>query len=340
SDAFSLKPATNAVTDQEMDGRAPCSRCGACLFGCPSRSIYDSAYEIPALRRFPNFRYLGDHFVRAIVSDDGHHALDVETKGMRRLIRAPILVMAAGTLATTPLILRRLKWIDRAVRLLTNPAAATAFVVPHLIGAARPQYAFSLGQLFYRLHEASAAGVIYGADALPLDLFAARLPLSRPASLQLSEAMAPALLVANCYLPGELSQNIMRVTKDGETNIEGRSSDEGRAALRTAVAELRRQMRKLGAFSVPGTTSDLPPGADAHYGGTLPMGGTTPLATSEIGELRDMANLFIVDGSVLPRLPATHPTLTIMANADRIGAEIAHRLAADKDVPGASRLTA
>ncbi len=346
SDDFTVKPATNAVTDKAMEGREPCSRCGSCLFGCPRHSIYDSAYELPALSRFPNFRYRGDHFVRAVASDGWDHVLDIETKGARRSIRAPVLVMAAGTLATTPFILRRLNWIDRPARLLTNPVAATAFVIPSLIGSKRPQESFSLGQLFYRLRvpSASAAGVVYGADALPLDLFAARLPLSRPAALQLAHAMAPALLIANCYLPGHFSQNVMRVQAQEagyKMTIEGVSSGVAQAALRDAVNALKKQMRKLGAFSLPGTTSYPPPGGDAHYAGTLPMGGAGPLATSDIGELKDVPNLFIVDGSVLPQLPATHPTLTIMANADRIGAEIGRRIGLDKNAAtNALRLTA
>jgi choline dehydrogenase-like flavoprotein len=36
--------------------------------------------------------------------------------------------------------------------------------------------------------------------------------------------------------------------------------------------------------------------------------------------------LFVVDGAALPALPARHCTLTIMANADRIGRALAARL--------------
>jgi choline dehydrogenase-like flavoprotein len=36
-------------------------------------------------------------------------------------------------------------------------------------------------------------------------------------------------------------------------------------------------------------------------------------------------NLFVVDGSVFPRLPAKPMTFTVMANAGRVGAEIAAR---------------
>lgn len=339
---FEMHAATNAVLSAELDGREPCSRCGACLFGCAGHSIYDSADELPALRRFAHFTYANDHFVRSIAKDGPVHILDVETSGGRRQLRSKVVVLAAGTIATTHLVLRHLDWLDRPVRLLSNPAAAIAFIIPQFIGRARPEQSFSLGQLFYRLQSdaTSAAGVLYGADALPLDLFAARLPLSRPAALQVAHALAPALLIASLYLPGSFSRNTMSAhgaDAQHRLSIEGSQAEPARAELLAALKQLRRNMRRLGALALPGSTSLLPPGADAHYAGTLPMAGVGPLSTSRDGELKDHPDLFVVDGSVLPHLPATHPTLTIMANADRIGETIARRLAAGKSDTSAPR---
>lgn len=331
-DNFEMRAATNAVLSAEKDGRAACTRCGGCLFGCSLKSIYDSADELPALRRFPNFTYAGDHFVRSVAKDGPIHVLDVEVGGARRQLRAAALVLAAGTIATTHLVFRSLGWFGRRVQLLTNPAAAIAFVVPQFIGRARPEQSFSLGQLFYRLRSetASASGVIYGADALPLDLFAKRLALSRPAALRVAHALAPALIISSLYLPGSFSRNTISAHRDDaehRLSIEGIENAEARMEFRKILTRLRRNMRRLGAIALPGSTSFLPAGADAHYAGTLPMGGTAPLATTPEGELKDRPNLFIVDGSVLPHLPATHLTLTIMANADRIGVAIARRFA-------------
>jgi len=61
------------------------------------------------------------------------------------------------------------------------------------------------------------------------------------------------------------------------------------------------------------------PGTDAHFAGTLPMGGTGANGTNALGELKGLEGLHVVDGAVLPSLPSKHATLTIMANADRIG---------------------
>jgi len=91
--------------------------------------------------------------------------------------------------------------------------------------------------------------------------------------------------------------------------------------------QLARAMRRLGAFTVPGSRSIPVPGTDAHLAATLPMkehGGD--LTCTPDCELRPWRNLFVVDGSCLPDLPAKHCTLTIMANADRVGRIVAKRL--------------
>ncbi|MFZ1960496.1 MAG: GMC oxidoreductase [Methylovirgula sp.] len=332
---FELQPATNAVLEEARDGRQACSRCGLCLFGCSRGSIYDSACEIPALQRFDNFSYRSDHFVRAIHADGSEHVLDVEVGNTRRTIRAPVIVLAAGAIATSALALRRLNWIDRPVRLLTTPAAAAAFFMPRFIGRDLPDHSFGLGQLFYRIRteRGGAAGVVYGADALPVDLFAARMPVGRPFALRLADALAPALLMTTCYVPGALSQNTLSVHErdgKGSITIEGTLTRNALQALRAALKQLQRSVFWLGAIPVPGSATFLQPGADAHYGGTLPMNGEGPVFTSARGELNGCPGLFIADGAALPRLPSTHPTLTIMANADRIGHEITRRLQSER----------
>lgn len=328
---FVLEPATNAVLLTAQGDRQPCSRCGSCLYGCRRDSIYNSKFELPALRRFANFSYAPGHFVRAVRTEGTQQVLEVEADGVRRELRAPLIVLAAGTLATTGLALRRLGWINRPVRLLTNPVAVAAFLMPRFVGDNHPGRSFALGQLFYRLTDADggAAGVVYGADALPLHLFAARLPVGRPFALRLASALAPALLMTTCYLPGSFSENFLCVQgRDGatRTTIAGIETPRASAALRAALRRLKRKLGRLGAVAIPGSATLLQPGADAHYAGTLPMGGSGPLATTIAGELRGCPGLFIADGACLPHLPATHPTLTIMANADRIGHELADRL--------------
>jgi choline dehydrogenase-like flavoprotein len=62
------------------------------------------------------------------------------------------------------------------------------------------------------------------------------------------------------------------------------------------------------------------PGEGAHVGGTFPMRHTPrELETDILGRLTGMRKIHIVDASVFPSVPSTTITLSVMANAHRIG---------------------
>ncbi len=62
-----------------------------------------------------------------------------------------------------------------------------------------------------------------------------------------------------------------------------------------------------------------PMGASVHYAGTIPMTReAAPLTATPEGQSRDFRNLWLVDGSTFPFLPAKNLTLTLMANSARI----------------------
>jgi choline dehydrogenase-like flavoprotein len=83
------------------------------------------------------------------------------------------------------------------------------------------------------------------------------------------------------------------------------------------VATLRRSLLRCGflAFSQP-----IALAGTAHACGSLVMG--TDPATSVVdacGKVHGLANLYVVDGSVLPRSSRVNPSLTIFAWALRVG---------------------
>jgi len=67
--------------------------------------------------------------------------------------------------------------------------------------------------------------------------------------------------------------------------------------------------------------------ATAHQAGTVRFG--TDAATSVLDvhcRAHDLDNLYVVDGSFMPSVGAVNPTLTIIANALRVGDHIAERI--------------
>ena len=98
------------------------------------------------------------------------------------------------------------------------------------------------------------------------------------------------------------------------------STDEGQR-MRRGLKRVRRALRKLGCIVPPGMSHVRPMGASVHYAGTLPMRAEpAPRTTAPDGRSHDFENLWLVDGSTFPFLPAKNLTFTLMANAARIAA--------------------
>ena len=89
--------------------------------------------------------------------------------------------------------------------------------------------------------------------------------------------------------------------------------------MRSALGRIRRALMWLGCAVPPGTTHVRPMGSSVHYAGTLPMSEEPkPLTVSPECRSHDFENLYLVDGSTFPFLPAKNITFTLMANAIRV----------------------
>jgi choline dehydrogenase-like flavoprotein len=89
--------------------------------------------------------------------------------------------------------------------------------------------------------------------------------------------------------------------------------------MRKAMKKVAKTLRSLGCIIPPGMAHVRPMGASVHYAGTMPMSETAaPFTTTKYCQSRDFENLFLVDGSTYPFLPAKNITFTLMANAVRV----------------------
>ena len=311
-----------AVLSQEQEGRQACNLSGNCLFGCYRGAMYAATHDLPALRRFGNFSWKPGRVVEGIERDGGQWAVKGPVSGPEgHLLRAPRLVVAAGTLATSGLVLRALGH-HRAVPLLSSPTAAFLLWLPALLGAGRKP-GFGLGQLSFTLalHGGTTAfGSTFATTGLPVSEFARHMPLGRRAAMQVLHHLLDSCVVGNLFLPGNLSEAHVQLTTAGELRVGGRYSAAVAPLMTEASAKLGQAWRKLGGWVLPGSFTTGRPGGDIHYAGTLPMAANPgPGQTSVQGEVFGLQNVFVVDGACLPALPEKSHTLTLMANADRIG---------------------
>jgi choline dehydrogenase-like flavoprotein len=326
--AFTLGRARNALITENRWQRQSCDLRLGCLWGCERGAIYDSRQDLALLRQHANFD-LRSVAAQQLVRADG--GWDVITTHGERL-HAPRLVVAAGTLGSLRLVAPLLQ-PTAELRVLNSPVMAVPLLVTARLGGTLPTEGHSLAQLGFRLACSAkpgdyVSGAIYEMAGLPPSSFAARMPFGRRASTEIFRALAPALAVATVYFPGRYSANTVTLRPSAQGDQAPRVEVRGGVApgfdevARTVRHRLTAIWRKLGARPLPGAALATA-GTDAHLGGVFPMGTVAPHGTNNYGELHAAPRLYLVDGSVLPSIPSKFTTLTIMANADRIGRYLA-----------------
>jgi len=320
---FALGRARNALITADLGSRRACDLRLSCLWGCDRGAIYDTRQDLALMRQRVNFelrdRATAVHLARR---EDAWNVTTADGD----CLRAARLIVAAGTLGSLHLVAPLIDPPPATLSLLNSPVIAMPLVVPRRLGHKMPTQGHSLAQLGFRLRCSAApgdhvSGAVYEVAGLPAASFAARMPFGRRAGSEIFRALAPALAVATIYFPGRYSANKVSLhygAGDARIHVSGGVSDGFDALARSVRRRLARIWGKLGAFALPGAALATA-GTDAHLGGVFPLGAAVPHGTSRFGELNAAPGLHIVDGSVLPTIPSTFTTLTIMANADRIG---------------------
>jgi len=321
---FRLGRSRIAVLSKDLGNRQGCNNQGNCLYGCDRGALYSASADLAILKQSDNFHHQ-TMVVDALRQEGGKWLIEGASDKQAKSISGSRILLAAGTLATTRLALNTLQ-LQQSVRLLSCPTAAFILCLPSSFGAAR-QTGFGLGQLSFVLSlrdDIRALGSTFGTSGLPISEFAHYLPLRRRYGVDLLKALLSSCVVGNLFLPGHLSDNHAFVDGAGALHIKGGFKEEIGALLKTTASQLRKAYASLGAYMLPMSFTAAKAGADIHYAGTLPMRANPRRGeTTSSGELVGLEGVYVVDGASLPVLSEKSHTLTIMANAARIGERLA-----------------
>lgn len=325
---FRLGRSRVAVLSADHAGRRACDLSGNCLFGCHRRSLYSAADELEPLLRHANFRHEPGLVIEKVSVHEGTVTVAGGGVGSARAFSAQRVLLAAGTLASTALVLRALKF-EGSVRMLSCPTAAFLLWAPRLLGAPRTR-GFGLGQLSYVLEVGEGVcgfGSTFSTTGIPMAEFVRHLPLRKPVGVDVLRNLLSSCLAGNIFLPGSLSAVSVGLDANGVMRIDGGYAEAVPELMALAERKLRKAYRKLGFMMLPTSFTIGRPGGDIHYAGTLPMR-LEPLVgeSGVLGEVAGLSGVHVVDGAALPDLSEKSHTLTIMANADRIGRQLARRM--------------
>ena len=126
---------------------------------------------------------------------------------------------------------------------------------------------------------------------------------------------------------GQLVKRMWRALADETLEIEYGNSAEELARLEQHEKRIAGLIRRLGCLPLKRVRAIH--GSSVHYAGQFPMTREDrPLTTEPSGRLRGTRAVYLADGAACAYPPAKGPTLTLMANANRIGVNVRERLGA------------
>jgi len=307
---------------------APCNYCGHCLQGCPRDLIYSSRHTLEKLIASGRLTYVKDVVVEGIrehgqrveiqaVAPDGPTRFD----GARAFL-------AAGVFNSTAILLRSHGWFDRAVEI----SDAQYFVFPLLqmlpsVDVSRERL-HTLAQVFLEISDREISPrlihlQLYGYNPLLGDILKHK--LGRLWRYFPTATVLGRLLLVQGYLHSEHSGHIKAcLRRRGNTctlELQGIANPDSMNRVSRIIRLLRRLSFALGAVPIASLLQIASPGRGFHSGGSFPMAGNPqPGQTDVLGRPAGWARTHVLDATVLPSIPATTITQTVMANAYRIGA--------------------
>jgi choline dehydrogenase-like flavoprotein len=312
-----------------------CLYCRLCLYGCPYDFIYRSSHSVARLEQNPNFVYQPGVIVRSLrESPQG-----VEIAGYDRQSRQPLAwrcaraFLAAGAIPTTQILLRSLAAYDQTAWLKDSQY----FIVPLLLfrkvkGAAQ-ESSQALSQIFLELLERDGSGVrahvqLYSnSDFVSEAIASAFGPLRRPLGF-LVRNLQERILVAQGFCHSRLSSRIAVCLKrdgtrgDDRLELRAEINPSTRGMVRGLVFKMLRHSRQLGAMPLVPLLKITEPGRSFHAGGSFPMSAVPKgFQTDLLGRPPGWQRVHAVDATIFPSVPGTTITLSVMANAHRIGCE-------------------
>lgn len=306
-----------------------CRRCAMCLYGCPYGLIFNAADLTRRLVQDEGLDYRPGFHAEAFEEDaDGVrlHTRAVDG-GARATFEGSALFVAGGVLPTARLVLNSLGAVDRPVTLRDSQH----FFLPMLQSWAplrnpEREPRNTLTQLFLEILDPAVSPTTVHAQVYTYnDFYAADMRrrfgrLARAVD-PLIGAMSRRLIVAQAFLHSDVSPDIqLRLNGAGRLSASVRENAAMAGAVERARGRLARVAMAAGLAPLLPLSRLGAPGSSFHCGGTFPMRTSpTGLECDSLGRPAGMKRTHLVDASGFPSIPATTITLSVMANAHRIG---------------------
>jgi len=314
------------VAVDSSGGLSSCRYCGYCLDGCSYGSIFNPRLLWKKLEQEGTTINKGLYALEFEEEADGVVLSTVNVKdGSLRTLRAGRLFVGMGAIATTRLVARSIRILDKPVRILDSQY----FFFPLLSYRKAQDLAvrFTLADIFLEVLSPTISPnyvhfQVYGLN----DIFRQTIRSRVPSSLRRR------FILDNIEGRFYLCQGFLHSSDSGYLELTVKSSQSARdeihlqgvtnpVSMRVARRSQTCVRRSLAGYGVvpPLNLTMVPLGRSFHAGGSFPMGKTNTIYGSDLlGRPAGLSRIHILDASSFPSIPATTIAYTAMANADRV----------------------
>jgi choline dehydrogenase-like flavoprotein len=325
-----------ATLSADKNGRKGCTYTGRCLWGCPSGALYTPSLTLSECQTYANFSYVPNVYVSHFEFNSRNEIVRVVAQSTigkgSQVITADRFVLAAGTLSSSRI------FMDSALRntgelinlsgLMDNRQILIPFINLGMIGQKYDPESYQYhqlamgfetgkpGQYFHALFTTLKTALVHPiVQNIPLDLRTA---------LGIFRNVRAGLGVVNLNFPDSRRDgSFVTLQRDqagrSRLSIKYAPIENEQTVIKQAVRVVKKALWKLNCIVPPAMMHVRPMGASVHYAGTIPMSTRrAPLTSSPHCQSHDFGNLYFVDGTTFPALPAKNLTFALMANAIRV----------------------
>lgn len=304
------------------------------LYQTPLTYPYKTSSKIDEFKKFKNFTYIPNQLVTT-VNDKGEY-VEINSftidKSIQSSTKAKYLILAAGSINTTRILLRSLGLYNYRTTFLTKAHYITACIHPKVVFKKKVSSKLNLGQLvisskLLQNYLSLFFIQLYRFNPLVVDKVLKHVPLPKVAALPILSFFAPLMMIADIrFADIETKNKYCRLVKKGTEDVLEicfHESDTEKKNHEDQFRKIVNQLHALGLFPLK-TVKDY---TTSHYAGGVPYQQVPGKISVDInGRLHQAKRVYVADSSTWRALPAKPPTLTIMANAARIGKNVAEIL--------------
>ena len=293
------------------------------VYQLPLAFPYRTSLIIDEFKKYKNFTYIPNQLVLKV--NDNKKLIEIRNLSINNLkassVQARSLILAAGSINTTRILLRSFSLYNKKVPFLTKGNYMIVCLLPKILlkkvkaKITHPgQIAISDNDHFIQFYKGNPNSFNKALPFIPLPKFLAVVSF---------KVFAPFLVIADVRfttLPGKSKFYRLNKTLIGDTlEISFHQTKTELQKQKIEIKNIKNKLISIGLIPF----KILKGSVTYHYAGGVPIKDTPGILSCDSnGKLHQAKRIYIADSSTWRILPAKPPTLTIMANARRIGKHV------------------